>query len=1753
MWKSVFTLALLLTCLPSLAQNYPTPSKSGQAAALCDASGTGSKYCEACSGDNANKPTFQYSGPLSKFIGRLVDSSTTGIVQNKGMRTLRANKIRILPARGTAPARAYLQLGETFAAYTLSTFFEGTLKAPMIAANEIPTPHTTFPWGGRTPFERLAPFDAYFYPEHKNADWSVPLADGTDRLYDFDFDDRGNAYLAESLFGWGIVKDAAETGGKHLTSVVQVIGTENHGITPFLLFVLKAGSSAPATSKYHVFIADESKAGLVHFNATNASDPSYVTTRTPASKFVKWAKDDSERVLALLDNDGVLRLYDYDDFIGNREPLLVVNPTSGLVMKDLAFDESGVLWAIESDPRPRRPLSNLLIRKFKPVGSGYNETVITGAYPGAYAPAAVYAAGGYVAVAGSTGTSFDMQLFKVEGNGLRHLDTDDFFQKYYHAAPPGYAQPGNQNRTNNNYVYLYKHTDGKTYLFYHPNGMGDVFELEGNGLNASMLQGFGAGNPNAPEAQPGPFPGDPVSFKATSSAAGSQALQWIFGNAEAGGPVNIRSGTTGATITHYYTGLNTTSKVTTPKNVVVSLDSDSSISDTVVVNLKVPTPRIAVESSGQLITASGFKVVHGDRFLDGSDGSKEGHYAEWTIKPAAGVAVVTPATPDTEIPVGLVLGEHTVEYKGYYGKEKAPFSIDDPFVTSIPSRTYTVLPFLATMLPAQRTGNTINYDAVAQFTSDPLFLSATQWTYTWTLTTAAGAVTKTLTDTMNKGTNIPAFPVELALLEAANGGKVTLQLSVAPGGVPDAAFATFSTFVNVKLPNMTIVRSNCSNAGNDCSISATSTPASDAATWQLSWVVKRGNTTVKTGTGNPLATFRLLEAGVHNVTVTETVFGVSKSEDFTVAQTLCGPPPTSAQLTFVASCTSDCPVGQPISFTASAFPYTIQECDEFVWSFGDGGSATGLEVSHSFASNGTFTVKLTARNSSNTTGNSVTQQIKVGQVVTPTCTAPSNATFTTNCVSGSTCKTGNSIVFTARRSGAALQTCDSVQWTFGDGGTSNEDRPTHAYSAAGTYPITVKITNQFGSTPVFNGSVTVVPNVTTEPCSGGPSAANITMSYDGNTSGCASTNSTNCETGETIGFSASFFGYALQNCDKFEWNFGDNTPVSTAQQSSHTYTTNGIYTVKLKIYNTSRPNGVTVEQSIVVGPKVPAKVVPILAFVQFPIAGSTGVPVTFTVNVTNNVDATGWSWDFGDGTKDTTSQKDIVGNSISIQHTYTKVGTFPVSVKARNAEDLPSAQTGQALGAPGIAITDVPEYKYLLPVVTNGGPWRTDVQIYTPDPNVSPQTPLQMHATLRDIPATLEIRNSTQTYEDFVKTVFSRTNDFGPVIITVRTKVAPQIWTRTYNQTENGTYGQFIPAIRIDAAAGAGSAFGSGKYYLAGLRNGARFRTNLGFVNPNPQPVNVTVKVYDDTQTQVGQFPLLLQPYQLEQFPITHAKGVPNLSREHPFSLQIVVPTGQWLIAYASYIDNGSDDPVYFQAVRESDLSSVDNANLVIPGVGHVGEWRSDVTIFNPDAETVTVDLAYHDQSGAEVAKAKGVQIRSHEFVQYTDILKQGVFSSVSDSIGILRVTVTSTFPPAVYPLTFARTYNDKGTGKTFGQGISGFAAARANVKPGKPALVAGIRSNSKYYTNVGVVNVSTIPAAVTVKLLDPASGAEHVLQTFTLQPNQSVVGRVALPNQLETGSLKIEVTGGNAWAFCSIVDVVTADPEYVAATPLAQ
>jgi PKD repeat protein len=1759
--KLALAVTLLLVSMQSVfAQNYPMPGKQGQTPVVC----TGCKDNNSSGQLNDGLKTWPYASPLVNHTGRFLDANFVVNFQFPP-RTLRARRIRVArQQRGSAPPRLYIQLGSSIGVYTLDKFFSQTLPAGLVSVNTLAG---TAKRPGYTP-EKVARWDAYVDPETEPA-WDTPTADGQDRLFDFDVDDRGYLYVAAGFFGWGIVRDNGETSANQLHLVDQTL-TDGSIADPRIITAFRSGS------RYYALVSDDNNMiGRHIWDVTDVTNPVSGPVKLGMGYAVlAWAKDDAHGRVAIVTGEKRIEIYDASSLASGNAPMQTIIPSTGKKYRDVTVDENGNFWTTEATSA----LSTNRVVKLERTTSGYTVRSFD-VYGGPFSPEDQQTEGyntieygdKYLSVVGhGSGFGLDVRLFRIDGGEPVPVALGEFFKKYYWSTPTDYALPSGCAVS----FGVYPIRSGtKTYLVNSTNGIGDVFELmSGDSISAAQKSGtFGTVNPNSKPTESGPFYADLMKFRTESSnPLTAYTLLWNFDNTESGS-ANETTSRTAEDVEHQFTGLNTVSKITQTRQVRVNAPVNAELNDVINVTLKVPTARMGIAGTSVTITADNgsLELIAGDSLSDASDGSVESHYANWTID-----AVQTKKEPDEIISAGDV-GPHTATLAANYGKYDGSFNtVGSPYVDSVSNVSYVVRPFIIAFGTPTTSGNSVTFKGTARRTSLISVMTAATWTVEWSLKSPAGADLVTpFSSVVAVGSTVPNFTVA-DKSSIPSGSILKLKVFVDPLGVIPAAanYVSYEVTQTLVTPDPVIAKSGCANVGSPCTFTASSIGGNPIGGWTMTWTLfKSGDQVGGPFTGNPF-TPTLSTAGSYTVSLsaTTTVFGGTASvAPFTVAAPLCTNPPTIEQMSIYTSCGGGCETNEDLIIRADPWLYQFENCEQFVWTFGDGSAAsttTTRQTTHKYTSKGNKTIKLVVKKGSQSSPE-FTQTINVGGAEPPpppppTCTAPTNINVTYSgskgCSTGTNCKVGESITFTGLRGNSALSTCDVTAWTFHNS-TSSLRTPSKSYPSAGTYDVQLVVSNTAGTSNVVTKTLTIVPDDSVGNCVA-PNEANISVTFRGRQSNCTgAVNSGACIAGEIIDFTSGLFPLNNpQSCDKFEWNYGDSSALVTAQTSTHTFASNGTYQVGLRWYNTANSTGITVPLTVRVGSSTPLLKVPTLAFSQFPGTGSKGTPVTFTVNVTNSTDvpsATGWVWNFGDGGGPISQAGS--GSSTSIQHTYATTGTYSVSVKARNAADTANAQTGQAVAIPGIVITDTPEFKFLLPVVTHGAGqnnsvWRTDVQIYTPDPSVSPSNPLRMDAMLRNIPATLEVRNSTYTYEDFMR-VFTNGTDSGPVIITVRSQYAPQIWTRTYNQTETGTFGQYIPAIRIDAAAGGGSAFGTGKYYMAGLRHDSRFRTNLGFLNPNAQSIPVTVKVYDDTHQQVGLFTLQLPPFQLDQFPITDLKAVPTLSPNRPFSLKIEVPTDQWLIGYASYIDNASGDPVYVSAVRESELGLTDYSSIVIPGVGHVGEWRSDVTIFNPDSDSVVVDLAYHDQTGNKIAEAKNLQIRAGEFLQYTDFLKQGILGNVADSIGILRVAVTGPFPPTTYPLTFARTYNDKGTGKTFGQGIGGFAAARANVKPGKPALVAGIRSNSKYYTNVGVTNVSSVPVVATIKLLDPTSGAEQVLQTHNLVPNQSVVALVGLPSQLETGSLKIEVTGGNVWAFCSIVDRGTLDPEYVAATPLAQ
>ncbi|HEY7613574.1 MAG TPA: PKD domain-containing protein [Gemmatimonadales bacterium] len=200
------------------------------------------------------------------------------------------------------------------------------------------------------------------------------------------------------------------------------------------------------------------------------------------------------------------------------------------------------------------------------------------------------------------------------------------------------------------------------------------------------------------------------------------------------------------------------------------------------------------------------------------------------------------------------------------------------------------------------------------------------------------------------------------------------------------------------------------------------------------------------------------------------------------------------------------------------------------WNFGDGTSSTQRNPSHTFASAGTYDVRLTVTDDRGGQGTSMKQ---VTAEDPPN--APPTADLTWTC-------TGLDCSFTD----ASSDNDGSITawaWTLGDGETSDVANPSHTYGAEGTYTVSLAVTDDEGapSAPVSKQVTVRLPGSNVNP------VAAFTSSCTDLT--CNFTDQSTDEDGRVALWS---------------WSFGDGT-TSAAQNPSRTYASGGTYSVTLVV------------------------------------------------------------------------------------------------------------------------------------------------------------------------------------------------------------------------------------------------------------------------------------------------------------------------------------------------------------------------------------------------------------------------------------------------------------------------------------------------------------------------------------------------------------------------------------------------------------
>lgn len=270
----------------------------------------------------------------------------------------------------------------------------------------------------------------------------------------------------------------------------------------------------------------------------------------------------------------------------------------------------------------------------------------------------------------------------------------------------------------------------------------------------------------------------------------------------------------------------------------------------------------------------------------------------------------------------------------------------------------------------------------------------------------------------------------------------------------------------------------------------------------------------------------------------------------------------------------------------------------YTWDYGDGSPLdNAIDGSNTYATAGAYTVSLNDTIygwTTNCADDTMATITAVGAVVADysSSTAGLVATFTNTSTAG----VGATYV-----------------WDFGDGNTSTMMSPIHTYATDGTYTVCL---------------------ITMDGCASDTSCQSVTVGCPVPTPGFsfAATGATvNFTNGSTAGAGATYL-----------WDLGDGN-TSTATDPTHTYATDGSYTVCLIVSDSCGADSTC--QTVVV------------TSCNTPTAGFTSVenPAgSGTFDFTNTSTTTGaatYSWDFGDGNSASTENP---------SHTYTSGGTYTV-------------------------------------------------------------------------------------------------------------------------------------------------------------------------------------------------------------------------------------------------------------------------------------------------------------------------------------------------------------------------------------------------------------------------------------------------------------------------------------------------------------
>jgi len=329
-------------------------------------------------------------------------------------------------------------------------------------------------------------------------------------------------------------------------------------------------------------------------------------------------------------------------------------------------------------------------------------------------------------------------------------------------------------------------------------------------------------------------------------------------------------------------------------------------------------------------------------------------------------------------------------------------------------------------------------------------------------------------------------------------------------------------------------------------------------------------------------------------------------------------------------------IGNPVTFNATFTGGTLDQIVGLLWDFGDGTTGGGLTTTHTYNSQGIFVVTLAILDSLGRS-NSVTKAVAVNEGSLPV------ASFVVSPVNPAVHQTVN---FNA--SGSVAEPGHRVveySWNFGDGTLGSGNLATHSYETAGTYTVTLKVTDDMGrksslaSQTISVGLAGPTASFTTSP--GSPIIGQI-VNFNASQS--------RPTPGRTI--------------VSYSWDFGDGTS-GTGVNTTHAYAAVGTYTVTLTVTDNAGQTGFATQT--------------ITVTTDEPTASFTAAPNPATVNANVFFDASAstarggrtivsYAWTFSQGPPPTSTGR-------TTNHTFTATGAQQVALTVTDSAGRTSTST----------------------------------------------------------------------------------------------------------------------------------------------------------------------------------------------------------------------------------------------------------------------------------------------------------------------------------------------------------------------------------------------------------------------------------------------------------------------------------------------